>query len=158
MAAAEYYAARVDRVLAQRGRLRGAELSGDLFGNLEPDHPLLKTDPRRPLDGNLEALANLIEPSDTIVDVRGGAGRMSLPLALRCRSVINADPSARMGAAFLADAKTAASPISSSFAVTGLRRGYRKAPSRSSITLPISRATSWPLSRNSRASLHAASS
>ncbi len=32
---------------------------------------------------------------------------MSLPLALRCRSVTNVDPSANMGAAFLANAKAA---------------------------------------------------
>ncbi|MDR3420146.1 MAG: class I SAM-dependent methyltransferase [Xanthobacteraceae bacterium] len=107
MTAAEHYAARVDAVLAQRARLRGAEPSGDLYGNLEPDHPLLKADPRRPLDANLKALADLIEPSDAIVDVGGGAGRMSLPLALRCRSITNVDPSASMGAAFLANAKAA---------------------------------------------------
>ncbi|HXP32294.1 MAG TPA: class I SAM-dependent methyltransferase [Stellaceae bacterium] len=107
MTAAEHYAARVDAVLAQRARLRGAEPSGDLFSDLEPDHPLLKADPHRPLDGNLQALANLIEPSDAIVDVGGGAGRMSLPLALRCRSLTNVDPSANMGAAFLANAKAA---------------------------------------------------
>ena len=107
MTAAEHYAARVDAVLAQRARLRGAEPSGDLFGDLEPDHPLLKADPRRPLDGNLKALADLIEPLDTIIDVGGGAGRISLPLALRCRSVTNVDPSASMGAAFLANAKAA---------------------------------------------------
>jgi hypothetical protein len=107
MTAAEHYAARVDAVLAQRARLRGTEPSGDLYGELEPDHPLLKADPRRPLDGNLAALADLIEPSDAIVDVGGGAGRMSLPLALRCRSVTNVDPSSCMGAAFLANAEAA---------------------------------------------------
>ena len=107
MTAAEHYAARVDAVLAQRARLRGTEPSGDLFGDLDPDHPLLKADPRRPLDANLTALADLIEPSDAIVDVGGGAGRMSLPLALRCRFVTNVDPSASMGAAFLANAKAA---------------------------------------------------
>jgi SAM-dependent methyltransferase len=107
MTAAKHYAARVNAVLAQRARLRGTEPSGDLFGDLDPDHPLLKTDPCRPLDANLKALADLIEPSDTIVDVGGGAGRMSLPLALRCRFVTNVDPSASMGAAFLANAKSA---------------------------------------------------
>ena len=107
MTAAEHYAARVNAVLAQRARLRGTEPLGDLFGDLDPDHPLLKADPRRPLDANLTALADLIEPSDAIIDVGGGAGRMSLPLALRCRSVTNVDPSASMGAAFLANAKGA---------------------------------------------------
>jgi SAM-dependent methyltransferase len=107
MTEAEHYAARVDAVVTQRARLRGAETSGDPFGNLDPDHPLLKADPHRPLDANLKALADLIEPSDEIIDVGGGAGRMSLPLALRCRSVTNVDPSASMGAAFLANAKAA---------------------------------------------------
>jgi SAM-dependent methyltransferase len=107
MTAAEHYAARVDAVLAQRARLRGAEPSGDAYGALEPDHPLLKANPRRPLDANLKALADLIEPADAIVDVGGGAGRMSLPLALRCRFVTNVDPSTGMGAAFLANAKAA---------------------------------------------------
>ena len=107
MAAAEYYAARVDAVLTQRARLRGVESSGDLVGDLETDHPLLKADPRRPREGILKVLADLIEPLDIIVDVGGGAGRMSLPLALRCRSLTNIDPSAKMGAAFLANAKDA---------------------------------------------------
>ena len=107
MGAAEHYAARVDAVVTQRARLRGAEMSGDPFGNLDLDHPLLKADPHRPLDANLKTLADLIEPSDEIIDVGGGAGRMSLPLALRCRSVTNVDPSASMGAAFLANAKGA---------------------------------------------------
>ncbi|MDE2374209.1 MAG: class I SAM-dependent methyltransferase [Hyphomicrobiales bacterium] len=107
MTAAEHYAARVEAVLAQRRRLRGVEPAGDTFGGLPADHPLLKADPRRPLDANLQSLADLIEPSDTIVDVGGGAGRMSLPLALRCRSVINVDPSPTMGAAFVANAKAA---------------------------------------------------
>jgi len=105
MTAAEHYAARVDAVLAQRTRLRGTEPSGDLFGDLAPDHPLLSADPRRPLDANLKAIAEFIEPSDAITDVGGGAGRMSLPLASRCRSITNVDPSANMGAAFLANAK-----------------------------------------------------
>ena len=68
---------------------------------------MLKADPHRALDANLKALADLIEPSDTIVDVGGGAGRMSLPLASRCRFVTNVDPSVSMGAAFLANAKAA---------------------------------------------------
>jgi hypothetical protein len=141
MTAAEHYAARVGAVLAQRSRLRGAEPSGDLFGGLEPDHPLLKADPRRPLDANLKALADLIEPSDAIVDVGGGAGRMSLPLALRCRSVTNVDPSANMGAPSSPMPRRPAFPMSTSFRVTGSRRTRRKAPSRSLITPPISRAT-----------------
>src|SRR5438105_8132984 len=98
--AADRYAARVDAVLAQRTRLRGQQPPGDLFAGLPADHPLLKTNPRRPLDANLEILASYIEPDDVIVDVGGGAGRISLPLALRCREVVNVEPSRAMAAGF----------------------------------------------------------
>lgn len=107
MTAAATYAARVDAVLAQRTRLRGPQPPGDLFGALPPDHPLLASDPRRPLGANLAIIATYVEPDDAIIDVGGGAGRLSLPLALRCREVINIDPSAAMGAGFVATAARA---------------------------------------------------
>jgi SAM-dependent methyltransferase len=104
---ADLYAARVEAVEAQRTRLRGPRPPGDLFAALPPDHPLLSSDPRRPLDPNLEVLAAYLEPSDAVVDVGGGSGRISLPLALRCREVINVEPSAAMAAAFAANAARA---------------------------------------------------
>lgn len=107
MSAAEHYARRVDAVLAQRTRLRGPQPPGDLFAGLAPDHPLMKADPRRQLEPNLAAMAAYIEPDDVIIDVGGGAGRISLPLALRCRKVINVDPSAAMGSGFKANAAQA---------------------------------------------------
>ena len=107
MSAAETYAARVDAVLEQRTRLRGPQPPGDLFAGLPPGHPLLTADPRRSLDPNLEIIASYLEPNDVIVDVGGGAGRQSLPLALRCREVVNVDPSAAMLAAFEAAARQA---------------------------------------------------
>ena len=107
MSAAETYAAHVDAVLAQRTRLRGPQPSEDLFSGLPPDHMLLKTDPRRPLEPNLEIVASYVEPDDVIVDVGGGAGRYSLPLALRSREVVNVDPSAGMLAGFTANAARA---------------------------------------------------
>src|SRR6266566_5151725 len=91
--AAARYAVRVDAVLAQRTRLRGPQPPGDLFAGLPSGHPLLNADPRRPLDPNLDTVASYIEPDDVIIDVGGGAGRISLPLALRCRKVINIEPS-----------------------------------------------------------------
>jgi len=42
-----------------------------------------------------------------IVDAGGGAGRISLPLALRCRGVINVEPSVAMAAGFRANAARA---------------------------------------------------
>jgi len=105
--AVETYEARVDAVIAQRTRLRGAAPPGDLFGRLPPDHPLLSSDPRRPFDASLETIASYLEPDDLIVDVGGGAGRTGLPLALRCRGVVNVDPSAGMLAAFEEHARRA---------------------------------------------------
>jgi hypothetical protein len=99
--------ARVDAVLAQRTRLRGKEPPGDLFAGLPPDHPLLTADPRRPLEPNLAAIAEYVEVDDLIVDAGGGAGRISLPLALRCRGVVNVEPSPAMGAGFRANAALA---------------------------------------------------
>ena len=105
--AADRYAARVDAVLAQRTRLRGPQPPGDLFAGLPSDHPLVKAHPRRPLDPNLEIVASYIGPDDVIVDIGGGAGRISLPLALRCREVVNIEPSAAMGAGFRSNAALA---------------------------------------------------
>src|SRR5206468_1116260 len=101
------YAARVDAVLEQRTRLRGPQPPGDLFGALPPDHPLLMVDARRALDPNLAIMAEYVEPGDVIVDVGGGAGRICLPLVLRCQEVVNIDPSAAMGGAFEANARAA---------------------------------------------------
>jgi SAM-dependent methyltransferase len=105
--AADRYAARVDAVLTQRTRLRGPQPPGDLFADLPGDHPLIKADPRRPLDPNLEIIASYLEPDDVIVDAGGGAGRVSLPLALRCREVVNVEPSVAMAAGFRANAAQA---------------------------------------------------
>jgi len=98
--AADRYAARVDAVLAQRKRLRGPPPPGDRRAGCPADHPLMKTDPLRPLDPNLAVIASYIEADDVIIDVGGGAGRMSLPLALRCREVINVEPSPTMAMGF----------------------------------------------------------
>src|SRR5215813_2529161 len=83
--AANRYAARVDAALAQRTRLRGPQPPG-------------------PLGPNLAVIASYIDADDVVIDVGGGAGRMSLPLALRCREVINVEPSPTMAAGFRTNA------------------------------------------------------
>jgi SAM-dependent methyltransferase len=59
-----------------------------------------KADPRRKLDNTLERIASYLRPEDTLLDVGGGAGRMALPMALRCRDVVVIDPSPAMGEVF----------------------------------------------------------
>jgi len=102
--AADRYAARVDIVLAQRTRLRGPQPPGDKRAGCPTDHPLVKADPLRRLDPNLAIIASYIEADDVIIDVGGGAGRISLPLALRCREVINVEPSTTMANGFRTNA------------------------------------------------------
>ena len=102
--AADRYAARVDAVIAQRTRLRGPQPPGDKRAGCPADHPLMKANPLRPLDPNLAVIASYIEAGDVVIDVGGGAGRISLPLALRCREVINVEPSPTMAIGFRTNA------------------------------------------------------
>jgi hypothetical protein len=66
-----------------------------------------RADPRREMDPFLERLASFLRPDDVLVDIGGGAGRNSLPMAGRCREVINVEPSAGMLAEFGASADEA---------------------------------------------------
>jgi hypothetical protein len=86
---------------AQQARLVPAD---DAWANLAQ---FFKMDPRRELDPLLEKIASYLQPGDTLLDVGGGAGRLSLPLALRCRDVIVIDPSEGMRDVFESTAKDA---------------------------------------------------
>jgi len=98
MSAADAYAAMIDAVNAQQARLRRRESSGDRWAG--PMAERFRADPRRELDASLAEIAAYVQPADVLVDVGGGAGRLGLPLALRCRELINVDPSAGMRAQF----------------------------------------------------------
>jgi SAM-dependent methyltransferase len=108
MTAAETYAARIDAVRAQRARLHGAPPPDDPWEGLVARR--FRADPHRPLDANLAALASYTRPEDVLLDVGGGAGRVALPLALRCREVITVDASPGMGVEFTAAAAEAGIP------------------------------------------------
>ena len=98
MDAAEAYADQVDAVRAQRTRLHEGEHQGDHWVGAAARR--FRYDPRRHLNANLEAIASYVQPEDSVVDVGGGAGRVCLPLALRCQEVINLDSSSGMKAEF----------------------------------------------------------
>jgi hypothetical protein len=68
---------------------------------------MFKADPRRELDPVLTKIASYLRPDDVLLDVGGGAGRMGLPLALRCKEVVNIEPSAGMAEIFHAVSKDA---------------------------------------------------
>jgi 2-polyprenyl-3-methyl-5-hydroxy-6-metoxy-1,4-benzoquinol methylase len=98
MTAAEQYAASVDAVNVQRARLHDEQRPDDPWAGDRVQR--FRYDPHRNLDANLEVIASYVQREDVLVDVGGGAGRVSLPLALRCREVINVDASPAMLAAF----------------------------------------------------------
>lgn len=104
MTAAATYAARIDAVRAQRARLHGT-LPADPWAG--PIAQRFRADPHRELDANLAVLASYIQPDDVLIDVGGGAGRVALPLALRCREVLTVDASPGMGAEFASTAAAA---------------------------------------------------
>jgi hypothetical protein len=105
MSAAERYAAMIDARDAQQARLRPEQSTGDRWGGGVAAR--FRADPHRVPEPNLEALLALVEPGDVVVDVGGGSGRIGLPIALRCRTMINVDPSPAMQREFAASAAEA---------------------------------------------------
>ena len=85
----------------QRARLATADSGGDRWSAAATR---FTSDPRRQPEPNLLAIAEYVRPEHVLLDVGGGAGRYSLPLALHCREVVNVEPSTGMGAAFEASA------------------------------------------------------
>ena len=104
VSAADHYAAMLDAVDEQQLRLFGPRPADIWTGQSAAQ---FRFDPRRELDPNLAALASYVAPGDVVVDVGGGAGRVSLPLALRCREVVTVEPSAGMAAEYESSRKEA---------------------------------------------------
>lgn len=109
---AQTAAMRHDRMVAaydaQRARFTGPQ--PDAWAGLTQGFQL---DPRRPLDALLTKIASYLRAEDTLLDVGGGAGRLSLPLALRCREVVIVDPSPAMREGFEATVKDSGIPNAS---------------------------------------------
>ena len=97
MGAIEDYTALIDAVESQRDWLQGPIIP-DYWGGETAKR--FRADPKRRMDDNFGILAAFVRPDDVFVDAGGGAGRFSLPMALRCHQVINVDPSLGMGQEF----------------------------------------------------------
>ena len=93
MGAIEDYSALIDAVESQRERLQGPATE-DFWGGSNAKR--FMADPKRGMEDNFQILASFVRPDDVFVDVGGGAGRLGLPMSLRCREVINVEPSAGM--------------------------------------------------------------
>jgi len=97
MSAVEDYAALLDVSDSQWERLQGPR-KPDIWGGVTAKR--FRADPKREMDDNFEVLASFVRPDDVFVDAGGGAGRLSLPMALRCGQAICVDPSPGMGQEF----------------------------------------------------------
>ena len=98
MNAVDRYAAVYDAAMA-REWLSSVSGPGDPWGEMAE---LFRLDPLRSLEGNLAALSEYVRETDRLVDVGGGAGRVSLALASRVSRVELVEPSDGMRAQFSA--------------------------------------------------------
>jgi SAM-dependent methyltransferase len=57
---------------------------------------MFRADPRRRDEPTLEALRDLVQPTDSVLDIGAGGGRYALPLALVAREVVAIEPSEAM--------------------------------------------------------------
>ena len=97
--AAETYSEMIDAVAVQANRVHGSPPEAGVFGSAFVAQRF-RADPHRKMDSGFEAIAAFVELDDVFIDAGGGSGRLSLPMALRCRQVINVDPSVAMGDEF----------------------------------------------------------
>ena len=95
MGAIEAWKRRVETHHAQSEAVKAAaSWSDDDFW--QPYARFFRLDPRRQDDPVLNMLMSMVEPGSTALDVGGGAGRMALPMALKCEHVTVVEPSDSM--------------------------------------------------------------
>jgi SAM-dependent methyltransferase len=93
--AAERWEQAVVAEQAQADRLRTTGDGGDHWRPLAHRFsPERRTEERQ--DDTVDALLELVKPDDMVLDVGGGAGRIALPIAQKCRKVVVVEPSEGM--------------------------------------------------------------
>ena len=96
MLASQLWRQMVETEHAQSEEMRGAVPPPD--DHWRPYAAQFRADPRRSDDPLVNRLLELVAADQTVMDVGAGGGRLALPLALQCRSVVAVEPSASMGA------------------------------------------------------------
>ena len=97
MTAGQRWRAMIEAEHAQSDRMRAAAPPQDHW---QPYAQQFVADPCRTDDPLLDRLAREVGLQSTVIDVGAGAGRLALPLALRCRHVMAVEPSETMGSVF----------------------------------------------------------
>lgn len=96
MLASQHWRQMVEAEHAQSEEMRGHVPPSD--DHWQPYAAQFRADPRRSDDPLVNRLLDHVAPERTVMDVGAGGGRLALPLALRCRSVVAVEPSASMAA------------------------------------------------------------
>ena len=88
----------------QRRVLRGAR---EGYTQWDRAAARFRADPKRTWSEDIAAIASYVQPGDVFMDVGGGSGRYTLPMALHCKEAVCVDPSEGMGREFNASAAEA---------------------------------------------------
>src|SRR5688572_18924777 len=98
MSAIERHDAMVRAYNAQQARIYKQKEGEDTWTGALAQR--FRDNPHRELDPTVAAIAAMVRADEVFVDAGGGAGRISLPIALHCREVVNVDPSEGMREVF----------------------------------------------------------
>lgn len=103
MLATELWRQMIDVEHAQSDEMRGAVPRPT--DHWRPYASNFRADPRRSGDALVDLLLEFIEPNHTVLDVGAGGGRLALPIALKCKSLVAVEPSESMAEVLMQQAQ-----------------------------------------------------